>query len=89
MALAEHSHDVLATKCSNDLNLRAGRLDHLNHRLNAIIGEREMFRPHAVHCCSSFASASCYGERESRASWPLKFQFAISPQGTFEEIHRR
>src|SRR3981189_1747761 len=46
VALAEYRDDVLAGQLRHHLDFRAGRLDHLDGGLGAVIGDGEVLRPH-------------------------------------------
>src|ERR1051325_3789549 len=45
MALAKHRDHLLVAELGDDLNFRAGRLDHLDLRRRAVLGERKMLGP--------------------------------------------
>ena len=48
VTLAEHRDDVLAAELGDHLDFRAGRLDHLDLGLGAVVGDGEMLGPDAV-----------------------------------------
>src|SRR3954471_17933474 len=48
VALAKHRDDVLAAQFRHHLDFRAGRLDHLDGGLGAVVGDGEMLRPNAA-----------------------------------------
>ena len=48
MALAEHGNHLFAAETGEHLRLRTGGLDHDDLGLGAVIGDGEMFRPHAI-----------------------------------------
>src|ERR1035437_1108112 len=49
MALAEHGDDLLAAKRGEHLSFRSGRFHHHDLGFGAVVRDREMLRPDAVH----------------------------------------
>src|SRR5215207_3779020 len=89
MALAEHRDDFFAAKLGKYLRLRAGRLDHLDLRLRALVGEYEMLGPDAVDRRPAIPSRGRRGERQAHAGWSLERRAAVGADRTFQKIHRR
>ena len=48
MTFAEYRDDLLAAELGEDLGFRSGRLHHHDFGFGAVIGDGEMFGPHAV-----------------------------------------
>src|ERR1044071_2152379 len=72
MTLAEHCDDVFAAELGDHLDFRAGRLDHLDGCLCAVVGDHEMLGPDAVDRGASVAVMRRSGQRQSRAALPLE-----------------
>src|SRR5262245_18195594 len=49
VALAEHGDDLLASELGEHLGFRAGRLDHDNLSLRAVVGDGEMLGTDAIN----------------------------------------
>ena len=65
VALAEHRDDVLAAELGDDLRLRAGRLDHLDLGLGAVVGDGEVLGPDAVDHGPSVGAGRRRAERQA------------------------
>src|SRR5258708_34080182 len=87
MALAEHRGNFLTAQLGDNLKFRTGRLDNLNLRFCAIIGKREVFRPHPVYSGASVVAGSCGGKRKFHACWPLETGGAIKADRAFDHVH--
>src|SRR5579872_3592549 len=87
MAFAEHCDNVLPAELGGDLNFRAGRLDHLDHRLRTVIGNGEVLGPNAIN---RWPAARCSRRRRERQVHIIsadEFGLAVAADRTFEEIH--
>src|SRR5690242_4393468 len=89
VTFAEHRDDLFAAKLGDNLNFGAGRLDHLDGGLGAVIGDDEMLGPHAVDRGASIAAGRRGGQRQARTAWNFELHFAVEPDGALQEIHRR
>ena len=87
MAFAKHRDDVLAAQAR--LDLRSGRLDHLDLGLGAVVGDREMLGPHAVDGEPAVGSGRRGRERQADAARPVEPGAAVVADRALEEIHRR
>ena len=65
VAFAEHRDDVVAAELGDDLDFRAGRLDHLDLGLGAVVGDDEMLGPHAIDRGAAVAAGGRRGERQA------------------------
>src|SRR6266446_6154735 len=86
VALAEHGDDLLATKLGEDLGLRAGRLDHDDLGFRAVVRDREVLGPDAVHRRPSFRSGWRRCQRQLHAVRALKTGDTVRLHLAFEEI---
>src|SRR5882672_7529549 len=86
MPLAEHSDDLFAAELGEDLGLRAGRLDHDNLGFGAVIGDGEMFGPHAIDGGLAFGIGWCRLERQLDAVRTFEGGAAVRFDLAFEEI---
>ena len=57
MAFAECGDDLGIAEIGDNLDFRAGRLDHLDHGLGTVVIDDEMFGPHAVDRIAAVAAA--------------------------------
>src|SRR4051794_3730558 len=87
VALAEYRDDVLATDLGEDLRLGAGRLDHDDFRLGAIVGNREVLGPNAVHSRTAIRGRRRDAERQRHAVRPLEAEMPIRLDLAVQKIH--
>ena len=77
MALAKHGNDFFAAEFGEDLGLRAGRLDHDDFGLGAVVGDGEMLGTDAVNRGASVAAGRRAGERQLDAVRSFKRRAAV------------
>ena len=70
-------------------SLRAGRLDHLDLGLGAVVGDDEMLGPDAVDHGLPIAAGRRRGQGQTDAVGALEFQPAVGANRPVEEVHRR
>src|SRR4029078_10639778 len=87
MALTKCGDDVDATKLRNDLNLRAGWLDHQNSGVGPVVGNNEMLGARAVDGRLSIAASWRGSNRQPCSTRTFKFHSAIGANGAVEKIH--
>src|ERR1035437_2359148 len=89
MTFAESCNDLGIAELGDNLDFRTGRLNHLDHRLRAIVGNGEVLRPYAIDRFAAVAARRRRGQRQARAAAPLEFEFAVGADRAVQEIHRR
>src|SRR4029077_16423005 len=89
VAFAKPRDDVVAADLGSDLQFGAGRLDHLDLGLGAIVGDDEMLRPDAVHGLASVAASRRTGKGKTNAARAFKLRPAVRADHSFEKVHRR
>src|SRR5215211_9150161 len=81
MALAEHGDHILRAQLGSDLNLGPGRLDHLDRRLDAVVGNGEVLRAHAINRRATAEARRYTRKRQPRAAGSFEFAAAVDPAG--------
>jgi hypothetical protein len=74
MALAKHRDDVVAAEFGGNLQLGAGRFDHLNLGFRSILGDDEMLRPDSIDHGMTVASRRRREQRQADAAGTLELQ---------------
>src|SRR5262245_33555237 len=87
VALAEHGDDILAAELGRDLDLRPGRLDHLDLGVGAVVGDGEMLGAHAVDHRTAIAATVRRHERQGDAVGRVEFGAAVEVHGALQEVH--
>src|SRR5712671_4792275 len=77
VTLAENRDDVFAPELGDHLDFGAGRLDHLDGSLGAVIGDDEMLGPDAVDRGAPVTAGRRRGQRQARAALPFELHFAV------------
>src|SRR5664280_1634810 len=88
MALAEHGDDLLAAKRGEHLSFRSGRFHHHDLGFGAVVRDREMLRPDAVHHRPAVGIGGGGSQRQLQAVRTLEAGAAIRLDAALEEIHR-
>src|SRR3984885_3715224 len=89
MTLAEDGDDLFAAELGEHLRFRSRRFDHHDFRLRAIIGNREMLRPHAIDRGPAVRIGRRRRQRQLHAVRPFETGAAVGLDLAFEEVHRR
>src|SRR6266702_1552197 len=89
MTLAEHGHDLFTAELGEDLGFRAGRLDHDDLRFGAVIGDGEVFGPHAVNGGLALGIGGRRGQRQLDAVGAFEAGAAVRLHFALEEVHCR
>ena len=71
----------LAAKLGDDLDLGSGRLDHLDSRFGAVVGDAEVLGPHAVDRWPAVAVARrrASGKRDAAGAFELGAAIGAEP----------
>src|SRR5690348_1520948 len=85
----EGGDDFGAADMGDDLRLRAGRLDDVDGRLGAVVGDGEVLRPHAIDRGPAVRAAGRRRKRQPRAARPFEAGGGAGADRALEEIHRR
>src|SRR5215471_7187585 len=89
MPFAEYRDDVAVANFGYDLKLRTGRFGDLDDGIDAVIGERKMFRPHAIDGGLSVAAGRRAIEREFHSGGGLEGRRTIQRDTALEHVHGR
>src|SRR3982751_4441345 len=89
MAFAEYRDHLLAAEPRENLGLRAGRLDHDDLGLGAVVGERKMLGPHAIDRGLAVGIGGRVGNRQLYPVRALEEGRAVHLELAVQKVHRR
>src|SRR5215467_13564135 len=93
MTLAEHGEHILAAEPGNELGFRAGRLDHLDFRIDAVVREREVFGTYAIDDRSAVGQLRRppfgHAERQTHTGGTVESRAAVETDGAGKKVHGR
>src|SRR3954451_7074465 len=89
VTFAEDRDHLLTTELRKHLRFRAGRLDHDDLGIGAVVSDGEMLGTHAVNDRTPVGRRRRVPERQLDAIRPLEGRTAVDPHMTLQEVHGR